>query len=421
MASEVKSTRTSTIIILAIALALRLFVLRTMLLNYPRGWLFTRGMEMDLLAKSILAGNGLSSPFGPPTGPTAFIAPGYPLLIAAIFKLFGIDTLASAVVVFLLQTALNLLTIWLMLRIARRLFSRGTATIAGLVWACSLPLIWLPTIFWDTSLAICLLTGLVAMVLRFGAQMRPARWFLIGAYCGFTALINPAMLPILIVIAGWLLLQQSANRLGGAFIATLTFILVFSPWPIRNAKVFDAFIPLRTTVGFELWMGNRPGADGFLDESLFPSFNPQELSDYKARGELGYTAHKSELARRFIISHPTTFVRLTALRFIRYWIGTGSRNGSPIFALHAVLTSFFGLLGLWFLVRAKRYSVALLFGLPLLLFPFPYYITHAEFRYRLALDTLLSILAAHAVVTVYSYLDRRSTSVEITPLAEVHG
>jgi len=45
--------------------------------------------------------------------------------------------------------------------------------------------------------------------------------------------------------------------------------------------------------------------------------------------------------------------------------------------------------------------VAVLFGLPLLLFPIPYYITHAEFRYRLALDPILTILAAYAVVTLY--------------------
>jgi hypothetical protein len=308
-----------------------------------------------------------------------------------------------------------------MLWIARRVFSRDTAMIAGLIWACSLPLLWMPTIFWDTSLAICLLTGLVAMVLRFGTAMRPSRWALIGAYCGITALINPAMLPILIAIAGWLAFQQAGDRVRGPAIAALTFILVFSPWPIRNARVFHAFIPLRTTVGFELWMGNRPGANGFLDESVFPSFNAQELNDYKTRGELGYTAHKSELAKQFIVSHPRTFIRVTALRFVRYWIGTGSQNGSPIFALHAILTSCFGLLGLWFLVRAGRYSIALLFGMPLLLFPFPYYITHAEFRYRLALDTLLSILAAHAFVVLYRSLDRKSKSTLTAPAAHAHG
>jgi hypothetical protein len=40
--------------------------------------------------------------------------------------------------------------------------------------------------------------------------------------------------------------------------------------------------------------------------------------------------------------------------------------------------------------------VAALFLLPLLLFPLPYYITHAEFRYRLVVDPLLTILAASA-------------------------
>jgi len=38
-----------------------------------------------------------------------------------------------------------------------------------------------------------------------------------------------------------------------------------------------------------------------------------------------------------------------------------------------------------------------LFLLPLLLFPLPYYITHAEFRYRLVVDPLLTVLAAYAV------------------------
>jgi len=53
------------------------------------------------------------------------------------------------------------------------------------------------------------------------------------------------------------------------------------------------------------------------------------------------------------------------------------------------------------LYRQRRFDLAILFGLPFLLFPLPYYITHAEFRYRLALDPLLTILAAYAVVSLY--------------------
>ena len=409
----------STVVILAIALVLRLLVLRSVLVSFPPGWLFTRGMEMGWLANSLLAGQGLASPFGSPTGPTAFVAPGYPLLIAGIFKLFGSNTATSAVVIITLQILLNLVTVWLMMHIARRLWNQPTAIVAGAIWACSPPLLWMPTIFWDTCLAICLLTGLVALVLEFRNRMTPARWLLLGAYCGVTALINPAMLPILAALMGWLIFQQRSNYMRAFLLTSLTAILVFSPWPIRNARVFRAFIPLRTTVGFELWMGNRPGATGFLDESLFPAFNAQELQDYKMRGELNYTANKSALAKQYIVSHPAIFLKLTAVRFTRYWLGSGAQNGSALFILHAAFTTLFGLTGLALLIRHERYAMATLFALPLLLFPIPYYITHAEFRYRLALDTLLTLLAAHALVAILAKLQTRAQP-DPKP-AEVHA
>jgi 4-amino-4-deoxy-L-arabinose transferase-like glycosyltransferase len=400
MQNEIRSTRRQTIVVLSLALILRMIVFWVVLAKYPRGWLFTRGMEMGWLAKSIVDGQGLSSPFGPPTGPTAFIAPGYPLLVALVFRLFGTYSVASAAVVLMVQIALNLGTIWLMMHMARVLFDRRAAWIAGLVWACSLPLIWIPTIFWDTSLAICMFMGLLALVLRFRERTTIPNWIFLGAYCAVVALINPAMVLVLGAMLIWLAFQQSGTNRTGILLAAVTFCAVFSPWPIRNAKVFHAFIPLRTTVGFELWMGNRPGATGFLDESLFPAFNSTELQDYKTRGELSYTAHKSELAKQYIVGHPATFVRLTAVRITRYWLGTGAEHGSWVYAAHSALTSAFGFAGLVLLFRRRRYSLGILFALPLLLFPIPYYITHAEFRYRLALDPILTILASYAVVTL---------------------
>ena len=417
----VPSTRRATIIILSIGLAMRLLVLWTVIKHYSPQWLFTRGMEMGWLAKSILDGQGLSSPFGVPTGPSAFVAPGYPILIAGVFHVFGSYSNASAIFVICVQIALNLITIWLMMGIARTLFDEDAAVIAGMVWACSLPLIWMPTIFWDTSIAICLMVGLLALVLRLREQTTAWSWILLGAYAAITALINPAMILLLASMIGWLAWRRRKAQPWGVLVAALSFCVVFSPWPIRNAKVFHAFVPLRTTVGYELWMGNRHGATGFLDESLFPSFNADELNDYKTRGELGYTAHKSELAKQYILTHPKSVSHLTALRIMRYWFGTGAKGGSPIFALHAVLTFVFGLIGLWTMYRRRVFDIAVLFALPLLLFPIPYYITHAEFRYRLALDPLLTILAAYAVVTLYRGRKASESAVAIDTVQAVHG
>ena len=415
--------RSHTLAVLGIALVLRLLVVMTVLKHYPPQWLFTRGIEMGLLAKSLLAGAGLSSPFGGSTGPTAFIAPVYPMLVALVFRIFGAFTTASAVVVMLAQTALNLVTIWLMMHVARKLFNQASATLAGLIWACSLPLIWMPTIFWETSLSCCLLMGLLALGLRYSemAAMRSIHWMRLGAYCGVAALVNPALLLVLAAVSLWLWIQRRKTAAAWPMLAALTFAVVFAPWPIRNAREFHAFIPLRTTVGFELWMGNHAGADGFLDETLFPMYNKAELADYVARGEVAYSAHKAELAREFMRAQPGTFARMTAVRFKRFWTGTGSRGGSLIFAVHAVFTTIFGVAGLWLLARSKRYALAILFALPLAVFPLPYMITHAEFRYRLIIDPVLAMFSGYAVAELYGFLMRRSNTVAGThgPLSEV--
>jgi hypothetical protein len=182
-----------------------------------------------------------------------------------------------------------------------------------------------------------------------------------------------------------------------AVVGLLALLLVYSPWPIRNAYRFRAFIPMRSTVGFELWMGNRPGATGYLDESLFPMYDKQELASYIAKGELTYTRDKSDAAKAYILAHPGVFARMTLRRIVRFWTGTGNNPGSVFYAIHAVLTGALGFAALALLYRRGERAFAVLMALPLLLFPIPYYITHAEFRYRLVIDPLMTVLAAYAV------------------------
>jgi len=390
--------------VLGVALALRALVAWMVMTHYAPEWLFTRGMEMTLLAKSLLAGQGLSSPFGVPTGPTAFIAPAYPVLLAAIFKIFGVETRAAEAVVLAAQTALNLATIALMMYVARRLFSERAAVLAGLVWACSPPLLWMPTILWETSLSAFLLMALVALAIEWTEDPAKQMWPLPGASCGVAALVNPALLLSALAIAAWVWFRLRRSAGWMPLTAVLAFAVVFSPWPIRNARVFHAFIPLRTTVGFELWMGNRPGGAGYLDESLFPTYNQQELHEYIQRGELGYTAWKEQLAREYIAANPGVFARLTAVRAVRFWSGTGTRHGSSFYALHALATTLFGFAGLWLMRR--RHAIMLLFALPMLFFPLPYYLTHAEFRYRIVIDPLMTVLAAYAACEVYCVVAR---------------
>ena len=391
---ESEDQRRQTMMVLALATLLRSLVLLDVLLRYPKDWFFQRGVEMGFLAHSLLAGLGLSSPFGGSTGLTAFIAPGYPILTAAVFRLFGDLSWPSAAVLMGGQLAVGVVTVWLLMRLARSLFGQRTALVAGLLWSCSLPLLWIPTIFWDTSLSICLLIGLLALVVRLQHRVSLWMWLFLGAYCAFTALINPALLPALAASLLWLAWQTRSSSRSRGLLAALSFAIFFAPWPLRNARAFHAFIPLRTTVGFELWMGNREGASGFLEERVVPLYNQAEMAEYRKLGEIGYTTQKFAVAQHYIGNHPVRFLRMTCIRCLRFWTGTGTERGSPFFVFHACFTSIFGLAGLWLLCRRRCYALVTLFATPLLLFPLPYYCTHAEFRYRLVLDPVLTLLAS---------------------------
>jgi hypothetical protein len=403
--------------IFSLALIGRLAVLLVTLRNNPHDWLYTKGIEMGLLADSLVHGLGYSSPFGVPTGPTAFIAPGYPTLVAAVFLVFGSYSFVSAIVIMSVQLAICMVTIWLIMHICRVALDTRTAIVAGAFWAVSPPVLWMPTIFWETSISACALPGMIALAIYYRRQPTRGAWMLLGCYCAIIGLINPALLPTLLAILGWLAWQTRRVSKTAPLISLLTLAVVFAAWPIRNAYQFHAFIPLRSTVGFELWMGNRPGATGFLDTALFPMFDKQELASYVAKGEVAYTHDKSQQAWEYIRARPDVFVDMTARRIFRFWTGTGGPGRSPIWAIHATLTTVLGLAGLVLIYRRRIRGIAVLMALPILLFPLPYYITHAEFRYRLNIDPLMTILAAYAITQLDAAMSRRAAANRARKLA----
>src|SRR5215472_9155871 len=84
-----------------VALALRLLGVR---LFYNSTWndyqdhlLF--GFETGRIARSIVEGRGFGNPISVPSGPTAWLTPVYPYLLAGVFKLCGVFTKTSALVI----------------------------------------------------------------------------------------------------------------------------------------------------------------------------------------------------------------------------------------------------------------------------------------------------------------------------------
>ena len=350
------------------------------------------GYENVSIAFSLYAGHGYASPFFFPSGPTAFMPPGYPLLIAAFMRVLGTDT-AATVGIIAFQILLSVVTVVLVQRVARRYFGERTGNFAGLLCALVEPLLIAPLYIWDTCLSALILIAAVAIAPR----VRTKRDFaLAGLACAAAALINPALLPTLLAIAAW-----SAWRARIVpWLGMLCFLVAFAPWPIRNYETMRAFIPLRSNFGYELWQGNHPGSDGETPAFKTPAVNAEERSLFLTEGELGYMHQKDSLATSWIQSNPREFARLTVRRFIHFWSGSAKSPGPMTLAL--VVLGIGGVALLW---RARQ--MFLLFALPLLLYPLPYYITHADARYQFVLDPLLAILAGSACESFFAWCARR--------------
>ncbi|HXZ41021.1 MAG TPA: glycosyltransferase family 39 protein, partial [Terriglobales bacterium] len=119
---------------------------------------FGFGFEMGRMGRALALGQGFSSPFSGNTGPTAWEPPLYPFLIAGVFKVFGIYTQASALVLLSLNSIFSAVTSVPIFLIAKRCFGERVAVWSSWTWALLPPVIfWSTRYVWETSLAALLL------------------------------------------------------------------------------------------------------------------------------------------------------------------------------------------------------------------------------------------------------------------------
>ena len=108
--------------------------------------------ETGHIAYSIASGKGFSSPFQRDTGPTAWLAPVYPYLLAGIFKLFGTYTLRSFFAALSLNILFSVGTCVPIFYTGKRIAGLAVASGAAWLWALFpnaiiIPFEWI----WDTS------------------------------------------------------------------------------------------------------------------------------------------------------------------------------------------------------------------------------------------------------------------------------
>jgi hypothetical protein len=367
------------------------------------------GYETGSIAKSIATGKGFSSPLRVPTGPTAWLTPIYPYLLAGVFKLFGVFTYTSNYVIIFINFIFSAFTCIPIYFIAKRLGGPNLA--AGAAWAWALypsailiPFEWI----WDTSLS-ALMAGFVMWATMAVVDSRRVRdWIGYGLLWGVALMTNASFASVLPFLFGWLvwkLLKGRARWVQLPAVAALAAMMCCVPWTIRNYITFHKFIPLRSNFGLELWLGNNAQVPDTWAGFLHPNDYPPEAGKYSRMGEPAYMQEKQHEAVQFMVSHPRDTMRFFWRRFADNWLGTWDPIQDVWHTLGwdtkttlvcNISISLLGLIGVLLLLRQKNPYAFPIAMFPLI-FPIVYYITHSSIRYRHPVDPVMAVLTAVAL------------------------
>jgi 4-amino-4-deoxy-L-arabinose transferase-like glycosyltransferase len=395
-----------------VALALRLAAVAFLYperLNPNRDhWRFAG--ETGRIAQSIVEGKGFSSPLFGDTGPTAWMTPVYPYVVAGTFKIFGVHTKSSAIILLSLNSLFSALTSIPIFFIARRNFGDRVARAAGWTWAFFPYAIYFSADFiWATTLTTLLLSLIFLCALHLQDSTRPILWIVFGLLCGISALTDPIVLSVAPFLGAWACYrhyQRGRKWALAAAGAALAFLVVVVPWFIRNYRVFHVVVPFRDNFGLELYLGNNGDTWHFAPTGHHPSDSADEMNEYAHLGELAYMARKRQQAFEYISGHPATFILLSFRRMIYLWASFWSFShrylqeeelDPPNIVLCTTLTVL-ALLGLRRAYREQSLAVVP-YTIVLIFFPMVYYVTHPEDYYRRPIDPIFLVPAVYEIVS----------------------
>ena len=273
---------------------------------------------------------------------------------------------------------------------------------------------------WEGPYSALALIAFLLLLLAFREQSYRGRRLALstGLIAGVVALLAPSLLTAV----AFMLLAELATQRGRRLAVLRLWVVVavvgcavVTPWAVRNHLVMHAFVPLRTTFGLELAIGNNDAVDGRTlraawdaPDGLLGARHPftslPERQRLAGMGELAYMRERQREALEWIASNPARFVRLCGARFLLFWFppaelwplsSPGRRLKSVVFTSIGA-GAFLALL----VMAIRRHSASALMLALLLGGCFACVVTRVDMRYRYPVSGLSALLSCHLVAVV---------------------
>ncbi|MFH1888512.1 MAG: tetratricopeptide repeat protein [Candidatus Omnitrophota bacterium] len=380
---------------------------------------YSDGYSYFLWAKDIASGEIL--------GRTAFMKwPLYAYFLGLLFKVTG----NSVTLVYTLQLALGAVNCVLVYFIARIIFNRKTALLAGLSCAWYAVFIFYDSLLIYSSLSLFLNSLLFLFILRLRDNPAKKSFFLLGILLGICT-ITQASIFLFGAMAMIFLLWQKRGRGRGVvhcLICSLAGLFItIAPVTLMNYLAEKDPVLISGNIGINFYLGNNPEAGGLFNTPLFLTPNQNDMfRDSRVIAQArsgrrlktsGVSAFWLEKAVNFIKQYPRAYLALL-IKKTGYLFSPDEFIHDPEYEMVSdkirvfkfLFTNLkfilpFSILGMFLGIRRLRETALLYLVLAALAFSvIPFFVTT---RYRISMVPFLIIFASYGILGLWEALKER--------------
>ena len=276
---------------------------------------------------------------GPDNDATASAGP-IPVLVFVAFRWIFDDLSIYPIVI--LQILLNLATILILYKIVLHLFNNEKSALWGaFLWGTYIPIIGFGLYLGaETIFTYLLACGILALLYGLSND-RPCFWVLAGACFGLATLSRVSFLyftPILTCLMGLIPSTWTRRRLTNFSWLIFAFILILTPWIMRNFLVFKAFVPGGTLNGYNLYRHNHIIADdNYLRYVDVREMRAATVRLIEKQTDIRGDENEFEMDRiyrqeaiQIIKRYPHRYLFLSLYRFLPLWTNVGFIETWPV-------------------------------------------------------------------------------------------
>ncbi len=247
--------------------------------------------------------------------PDVFWSPGYPVFLAFIYQLLGINYLPVRII----QAILSSLLILLVYYLGSEFFGYKIGILSAIITAAYPGFIGYAGLFSPQLLTAFLVVLFFNLLVKYNLNIYSC--LILGIIAGYSSLVRPelALFWFLFLVIMGLTNRKDKAVIKFSILIFLIMSLIISLWTIRNYKVFGRLIPISIHYGDVLWYSTWKGE--WLEYKLQEPYS----TIAQGLGPVDTAQAYFKASIRNVEEHPFIYLKMCSKRLYRLWV-TGHSN-----------------------------------------------------------------------------------------------